>query len=386
MPHGRDIPLAPLTTLGVGGPARSLAVCEADELVIERARAADRAGEPLLVLGGGSNVVVADRGFRGVVIQLATRGVEFREAGAGRVELEAAAGERWDDLVAACVARGLAGVECLSGIPGLVGATPIQNVGAYGQQVSDCIRSVRVYDRRTERVCALDPTACRFSYRSSLFKREARDRYIVLSVGFALRRGDPAPPRYGELSRALQARCGGRAVSLQDVREAVLQLRRAKSMVIDPADPDSRSVGSFFVNPVVAPEAADVVERSARELRALGEQERMPRYPAGDGKVKLAAAWLIERAGFRRGYLHGRPDGAALSRRHALAIVNRGAASASDVIALARELRAGVRDRFGVELQPEPVLVGFSAEQLQELGIAAGPKRARRARSVSDEG
>ena len=335
--------LAAYTTLGLGGSAARLVEAESDEAVVEAVRAADAAGEPLLVLAGGSNVVVADEGFPGVVVRLLTSGV-----GRDGTAFDVAAGEPWDPFVAARVADGLAGVECLSGIPGSVGATPIQNVGAYGQEVSETIASVRVLDRRSGEVVDLAGADCGFSYRSSRFKREP-GRFVVLRVRFALDDlgGASRPVRYAELARRLGIEAGDTA-PVAGVREAVLALRRGKGMVVDPGDADSVSAGSFFTNPILSAEAFAELERRAGE--------RPPAWPEGDGRVKTSAAWLIERAGFARG--HGDPVGIAISDKHVLALTNRGAGTTVDLVALAREIAAAVRDRFGVELVPEPVFVG----------------------------
>jgi UDP-N-acetylmuramate dehydrogenase len=338
-------PLAPLTTLGIGGPARTLLRVEGEDDLVEALREVERAGDPLLVLGGGSNVVLADEGFEGTVIQLANRGVETFAHGAEAV-VDAAAGEPWDDLVTLCVDDGMSGVECLAGIPGLVGATPIQNVGAYGQEVSESIVSVRAYDRVERRFVELAGHACGFAYRHSMFKRSGR--WIIVSVKLALRLREPAKPvRYAELSRALGVAEGERA-PLRAVRDTVVALRREKGMVVDPSDPDTAGVGSFFTNPIVDAALAD-----AAEARAGGGA--MPRFPADGGRVKLAAGWLIERAGFAKGWAKGR---AAISGKHALAITNRGGATAVEILALAREVRDRVKERFGVTLEPEPVIMG----------------------------
>ncbi|HEV2820405.1 MAG TPA: UDP-N-acetylmuramate dehydrogenase, partial [Solirubrobacteraceae bacterium] len=294
-------------------------------------------------LAGGSNVVVADEGWPGTVLLLATRGVACDGPRLTTVQ----AGEPWDPFVARCVAEGRAGVECLSGIPGSTGATPIQNVGAYGQEVSETIASVRVLDRETDRVEDLAPQACGFSYRSSIFKRTP-GRWVVLSVTFALEVSSHSRPiRYPELAGALGVEPGATA-PLHDVRAAVLALRRGKGMVIDEADPDSISVGSFFTNPVLD-EAAFA---RLRERAGPG----VPGFPQPDGTVKTSAAWLIERAGFARG--HGDPLTIAISSKHTLALTNRGAGTTADLVALAREIAAGVRQAFGVDLHPEPVFVG----------------------------
>jgi UDP-N-acetylmuramate dehydrogenase len=342
--------LADLTTLRLGGPAGRIVEAADEAALIAAVREADAAGTPLLVLAGGSNVVVADDGFPGTVLRIASRGVH--EDGD---RLEVAAGEPWDPFVARCVAAGRAGLECLSGIPGSVGATPIQNVGAYGQEVADAIASVRAYDRARDAVLEIAADECGFSYRSSAFKR-APGRWLVLAVTFALpRQRHSQPIRYAELARALGV-AEGESAPLADVRGAVLALRRGKGMVIDPADPDSVSAGSFFTNPVLDAEAFAALEARARER--LGADVRVPRFPQADGTVKTSAAWLIERAGFTRG--HGDPATVAISAKHTLALTNRGAGTTAQLVALAREIADGVREAFGVDLEPEPVFVGHA--------------------------
>lgn len=345
-----QVPLSELTTLRVGGPARRLLSAATVEDVVEVVAGADAAGEPLLIIAGGSNLLIGDQGFDGTVLHVALGGIAIGESGDG-VRVVAGAGEAWDGVVAACVDAGLAGVECLSGIPGSTGATPIQNVGAYGQDVSETIASVSAYDRRTGTVVELEPEQCGFGYRSSAFK--GSDRYVVLRVSFALERSPLARPiRYAELARTLGVAPGDRP-PLRRAREAVLDLRRGKGMVIDPDDPDSVSAGSFFLNPILSGEAVASLQQRATER--LGEGTQVPVWPDGDGSVKTSAAWLIERAGFHRGYGDGR---AGISSKHTLAIVNRGGASSAELVALAREMRAGVQAAFGVSLRPEPTLVG----------------------------
>ena len=356
------VPLAPLTTLDVGGPARWLVDASSEaEVAAALAWARDRA-LPTLVLGGGSNLLVADRGFDGLVLCLrdATVRVEARTDGA-TITVEAAAGVRWDDLVDRAVREGWAGLECLSGIPGDVGATPIQNVGAYGQEVAETITSVRAVDRATGGPVELDRAACGFGYRDSIFKREAKDRYVVVAVRFALRPGGAPTLRYAEL----QARFEGRpAPSLAEVRAAVLALRRGKSMVWDPADENGRSAGSFFMNPTLDAEAAALARAQGIAAGVLGLGEAMPAFAAEGGRVKLSAGWLIERSGFRRGTSEG---AVGISTKHALALVNRGGATAAEIVAFARRVRAAVSDRFGVRLAMEPVLVGFLPEETAGL-------------------
>ncbi len=347
-------PLSELTTLRLGGPAARFVQADSEEDIVGAVRAGDAAGEPLLVLAGGSNVVVADEGFPGTVVLVATRGVERRPAG-GRTELTAQAGEPWDPFVEACVAEGLAGLEALSGIPGSVGATPIQNVGAYGQEVAQTVRAVRAFDRQLDRIEELAPEECGFGYRTSVFKR-CPGRWVVLAVTFSLESSTlGAPVAYPELARALGVEPGGRAAPAE-VREAVLALRRRKGMVVDPEDLDSVSAGSFFTNPVLSPEAfAELEERARVKLGAAGKP---PRFPHPDGRVKTSAAWLIERSGFARG--HGDPAGVAISTKHILALTNRGAGTAVALLALAHEVADGVEREWGVALQPEPVLVGHA--------------------------
>jgi UDP-N-acetylmuramate dehydrogenase len=350
-----DAPLAPLTTLRLGGPADRLVNVADEPELVDAVRAADAAGERLLLLAGGSNVVIADEGFPGLVVRVTTRGIDQAPAGDGRVRVTVQAGEEWDAVVAAAVAEGLAGIECLSGIPGSTGATPIQNVGAYGQDVSGTVTAVRVLDRRTGAVEDLPPEACGFAYRSSAFR--GRDTHVVLAVTFSLARAATAEPvRYAELARALDVEVGGTA-PLDEVRQAVLRLRRAKGMVIDPEDPDSVSAGSFFTNPIL--ESADFESLGRRAAERLGAEARPPRFPERDGRVKTSAAWLIERAGFSKGYGEGN---VGISAKHTLALVNRGGGTTAELVALAREIAGGVRMAFGVELRPEPTLVGVSLD------------------------
>jgi UDP-N-acetylmuramate dehydrogenase len=357
--------LSDLTTLRLGGPARRIVEARDERAVVDAVAEADANSEPLLVLAGGSNVVVADEGFPGTVVRMLTTGIEDRGGGVLHVQ----AGEPWDPFVERCVHAELAGIECLSGIPGSVGATPIQNVGAYGQEVSETITAVRVYDRRAQRVQELAPEDCGFSYRSSAFKRTP-GRWVVLAVTYALdRQPESRPVRYGELARELGVELGQTA-PLQQVREAVLRLRRRKGMVVDPDDPDSVSAGSFFTNPILA---ADEFARLAERVRQrLGAEVRPPAFPEPDGRVKTSAAWLVERAGFARG--HGSPGPIALSSKHTLALTNRGGGTATELLALAREIAAGVRDEFGVELVPEPVLVGHAWAEAAPDARAAEPR------------
>jgi UDP-N-acetylmuramate dehydrogenase len=349
-----NVPLAPLSTLGVGGPARFYArAADADAVEAGTAWAESRA-LPLFVLGGGSNVVVADEGYPGLVLHVVPEAIETRQADGG-VFVRAGAGVVWDALVATATDNDWAGVECLSGIPGRVGATPIQNVGAYGQDVSETITSVEAFDVVARSRVTLASTECGFGYRSSRFKGKDRDRYVILAVEYRLAPDGAPAIRYPDLQRHLDEH-GLTAPTLGQVRQAVIDIRRRKSMVLDPGDPNSRSVGSFFMNPVVSDETCAAVQQAALAMKAPGA-EGMPRWPMAGGGVKLSAAWLIERAGFRRGYRKGN---AAISENHTLALVNRGGATAREVIGLAREIRDGVRQAFAVSLVPEPVFVNAS--------------------------
>ena len=340
----------------LGGPAGRFTIATTERDLVGAVQRADEVGEELLILGGGSNLVVADQGFPGAVVQVATTGMttdiddEDTLASCSGATARVAAGENWDAFVAHAVAHRWVGVEALSGIPGLVGATPIQNVGAYGQEVADSIASVRTWDRvdRCQRTFAM--ADCGFGYRTSRFKTEP-DRYVVLEVSFQLKLGTLGPAvQYAELARSLGVEVGDRA-PIDAVRDAVLALRRSKGMVLDPTDHDTWSAGSFFTNPVLASDAAAVLPEDA------------PRWPQPDGTVKTSAAWLIDHAGFAKGYGDER---VSLSTKHTLALTNRGGARTSDLLALAREVRAGVAARFGVVLVNEPILVGCDLDDHRE--------------------
>ena len=334
---GRSLLLADHTTIHLGGPAATLVWADDEPGLIEHVTRADAAGAPVLVLGGGSNLIVADTGFDGVVVRVATRGTRIDRDGE-QVVMHVAAGEIWDDVVTGSLSQGLAGLECLSGIPGLAGATPIQNVGAYGCEISSLIGAVRAFDREQLRTVVLTAADCHFGYRTSALRGGAR--YVVLGIDLLLNAGDTSQPvQYQQLADALGIELGGRAPTV-DVRAAVLALRASKGMLIDAADPDSVSVGSFFTNPILRD---DEVPAGA------------PKWPTSDGLVKTSAAWLIEQAGFERGFGDG-PVG--LSNKHTLALVNRGGATTAELMAFAARIRAGVAERFGVVLDVEPVLVG----------------------------
>ncbi|MCU1536059.1 MAG: UDP-N-acetylmuramate dehydrogenase [Humibacillus sp.] len=361
MREQNDVPLSTLMTMRVGGPAARLVTVETTDELVDAVREVDDADEPLLVVSGGSNLLVADEGFAGTVVHVATSGVTPESADlCGGAVVRVAAGEDWDGLVEQAVVEGWAGIEALSGIPGRTGATPIQNVGAYGQDVSQTIWSVRTWDRREQAVRTFAGPDCGFGYRHSRFK--GSDRYVVLDVVFQLEVADLSRPiAYAALADGLGVPLGTR-VPLSDARAAVLEQRRSRGMVLDAADHDTWSCGSFFTNPVLEAHEFDrLVERAAARLgtgdgAALAAGSTPPRYPERDGRVKTSAAWLIDRAGFAKG--HGLPGPAALSSKHTLAVTNRGDATTADVLALAREVRDGVQDAFGVRLVNEPVLVG----------------------------
>lgn len=343
-----NISLASRTTLGVGGPARYFAEARSEAEVVEAVESARSRGLPLFILGGGSNVVVADAGFAGLVLKVGITEVARSDGFGGAVMFAAGAGCDWDALVEQTVEAGCAGLECLSGIPGTVGGTPIQNVGAYGQEVSQSIEQVRALDLRSLEVKTLNGSDCGFGYRSSMFNTAERGRYIVFSVSFALRPGGKPNLRYPDLQQFF---VGATEPTLREVRAAVREIRHRKAMLIVPGEEDARSAGSFFKNPVLPQPFVD--ELSAR-LAVHGS--RLTTYPAGDGYRKLPAAWLVEHAGFSKGYCSGR---AGISRKHALAIVNRGGATAAEIVALKDAIQQRVFDQFGIMLEPEPVFVGF---------------------------
>ncbi|WP_372490381.1 UDP-N-acetylmuramate dehydrogenase [Aeromicrobium wangtongii] len=334
--------LAELTTLRLGGPARAVIDATTEEHLVDIVRIADEAGDPVLLVGGGSNLVVGDHGVDATVVRVLNRGVTVDADACSGAMVTVAAGEPWDDVVARAVTEGWVGVEALSGIPGSTGATPIQNVGAYGQEVAQTIASVRTYDRYDRRIRTYAAADCEFAYRQSRFKAEPQ-RHVVLSVTFQLALGDlGAPVAYAELARTLGVGVGERA-PLRDVREAVLALRRGKGMVLDAADHDTWSAGSFFTNPILTPEQAAALPPEA------------PRFEQPDGSVKTSAAWLIDHAGFAKG--HGSAS-VSLSTKHTLALTNRGGATTTQLLDLAREVRDGVERAYGIRLVNEPVLVG----------------------------
>jgi len=340
----RHVPLAPFTTLELGGPANHFVRAEDESTLSGALRWAADEGISTAVLGGGSNLIVPDEGYDGLVIHMGITNVEFLDGG----EVKAGAGVPWETVVDGALSRGWAGLECLTGIPGSTGATPIQNVGAYGQEVAEVIAAVRVLRRGAMTFEELGPEECAFGYRDSWFKREP-DRFIVCAVRFALRPNGAGTVRYAELEKSVRA-----DATLSDIRRAVLDLRRRKSMVIDPADPNRRSAGSFFLNPIVAAGEADrVVEQAIRD-NLVSDPSEVPRYAAGEGQVKLAAGWLIEKAGIAKGTRRG---AFGVSTRHALALVHHGGGTTADLLAFADEIRTRVRDQFGINLEREPRLL-----------------------------
>ena len=377
-----NVPLAPLTTLKIGGPARFFVRAESEEQVIRAFEFARENSLRVFVLGGGSNVLISDKGFDGLVLQIALKGIS-RKYGDGFVFITAQAGEDWDAFVAKCVEENLAGVECLSGIPGSIGGTPVQNVGAYGQEVSETIVSVTCYDRNSAEIVGLTNAECGFEYRKSIFNSTEKDRYVVLAVKYKLRRdgapkivykdlreyferdaaarrrgdtesGDGETVRKGESEEILENPQSAFRIphsyspTLQETRDAIIEIRRAKSMVIDEDDPNSRSAGSFFKNPVVA-----LTKYS--EIAATAERE-VPKFAVDDSHVKIPAAWLIENAGFHKGFALGN---VGISTNHTLALINRGGATADEIIELRNLIQQKIAARFGIELVPEPVFIGF---------------------------
>jgi UDP-N-acetylmuramate dehydrogenase len=344
------VTLAPYTTFGIGGPARWFAEASSEEEVAEAARFAREANVPVFALGGGSNLLVSDAGYPGLVLRIVLDGIEEERQGVRRI-FRVAAGVNWDTLVSRTVAKQCAGIECLAGIPGTTGGTPVQNVGAYGQEVSQTIVHVRAFDLENESFIDMRGEDCGFGYRSSRFNLRDKGRYIVTRVDFALLQGGAPTLEYGDLKRYFEEKRV--KPSLKETCDAVRTIRKSKGMVLSPKDPDSRSAGSFFKNPVVP---AKVYERIAAGFAPAP----VPHFPAdvgwqGEPRVKIPAAWLLEKAGFHRGYVRG---AAGISSRHTLALINRGEARAADILALRDEIRAGVEQQFGVRLEPEPVWLG----------------------------
>jgi UDP-N-acetylmuramate dehydrogenase len=356
-----NIPLAPFTTFRVGGPTRYFIEGRSESDIKEALAFAEEKRLPLFVLGGGSNLVIADEGWPGLVLKVGLKGVEF-DFDRDTALFYARAGENWDDFVALAVERDCAGIECMSGIPGTVGGTPVQNVGAYGQDVSQTIKAVRVLEIASGNVKELNNQECGFAYRSSIFNRDASGKCIVLEVTFLLKQGGAPMLEYADLQRFFAPE--QKKPGLRQVRDAVRRIRQSKAMLLVPGDEDCRSAGSFFKNPIVSAEEALRIKKLAQQ-RTPGQV--VPQYPAEDGRVKLAAAWLVEQAGFHKGYSRG---AVGISRKHSLAIVNRGSATAQDIIALKHEIEQKVFDVWGVHLQPEPVFVGFQPHEERKSSIA----------------
>jgi UDP-N-acetylmuramate dehydrogenase len=355
----QNVSLAKKTTLEVGGPAAELAMPVTEAETVDTYRALDADGVAVLTLGGGSNMLISDGGWDGTVVQSNNFAMSVTSDGDDRL-VEVAAGIEWDELVAFCVDENFAGLECLSGIPGRVGAAPIQNIGAYGQEVAEVVEAVRCLDRGSGEVVDLPASECGFGYRSSKFKDEWRQSHVILSLTLRLRAGGDATVRYPELRSRLGMADGLEPPPLGSVRDIVLRIRRRKSMVSDPTDPNRRSAGSFFTNPIVADDVLEKVKAAATGIEA-----ELPMWPTDAGGTKLSAAWLIERTGFERGFTFGK---VGLSSNHCLALINRGGARAESLVALASLIRRQVRTSFGVTLHPEPAFVGFDQTADELLG------------------
>ena len=348
----QNVLLAPFTTLKIGGNARFFVSAENEDQVIEAFNFAKENSFELFILGGGSNILISDKGFDGLVLQIAIKGISTDTESSGKTNITAGAGEDWDAFVRFCVEKNFQGIECLSGIPGLVGGTPVQNVGAYGQEVSETIVSVRCFDRKTFGIVEMNNTECKFAYRKSIFNTTDLERFIVLSVKYALNVAENPKIVYADLQKHFDEK----NPTLKETREAVLAIRASKSMVIDENDVNSRSAGSFFKNPVVSKEIFEKVVEKARNLKIIQENQNLPFYKAGGENVKIPAAWLIENSGFQKGFTKGN---AGLSTRHTLAIINRENATAADILDLMNEIQNTVKRNFGILLIPEPVFVGF---------------------------
>ena len=343
-----NVLLAPFTTLKIGGKARFFVSAKSESEVIAALNFAESNDFEVFILGGGSNVLIADEGFDGLILQVALKGISIVEGKNDEVCVTAQAGEDWDKFVEYCVGKNLAGVECLSGIPGFVGGTPVQNVGAYGQEVAETIVTVRCFDRETKEILELTNADCKFAYRTSIFNTTQKNRFVVLAVIFALKQNGAPKIAYKDLQQIFV----DKMPTLQETLEAVLKIRREKSMVIDENDPNSRSAGSFFKNPIVSPDKFAVIIESAKKSGI----ENVPGFVVNEKSIKIPAAWLIEKSGFYKGFTKNK---VGLSTRHTLALVNRGDASANEILALKDEIQTEVKRKFGIELQPEPIFIGF---------------------------
>lgn len=348
----KDVPLAPLTTFKIGGKARFFVRAESEDEVIQAFNFIKKNDFEIFVLGGGSNVLISDNGFDGLVLQIGLKGISMIQNNDEIVKIKAEAGEDWDEFVEFCVNKNLAGLECLSGIPGFVGGTPIQNVGAYGQEVSETIISVRVFDRKSKEILEFSNTECQFEYRQSIFNTKEQDRFIVLSVTYALKQdGEPKI-----VYKDLQNYFGDKKPTLKETREAVLKIRSAKSMVIDENDINSQSAGSFFKNPIISFEKFEEIKESIIRKSLIGKDEEIPFFKIDEKRIKIPAAWIIEKSGFHKGFEMGN---AGLSSNHTLAIINRGNANADEVLQLMNEIQTKVKVNFNVPLKPEPIFIGF---------------------------
>ncbi len=347
-----NVPLAPFTTLKIGGNARFFVCAENEQQVIEAFNFAKENSFELFILGGGSNVLISDKGFDGLVLQIALKGILLQNENSQTVDITAGAGEDWDKFVEFCVEKNFQGIECLSGIPGFVGGTPVQNVGAYGQEVSETIVSVRCFDRRSEEVFEMSNSECKFAYRTSIFNSTDKERFIVLAVKYTLHVAANPKIVYADLQKHFDEKIP----TLKETREAVLAIRSAKSMIIDENDVNSRSAGSFFKNPIVSMETLEKVEEKARDLKIIEKEKNIPFYKVDEKNVKIPAAWLIENSGFYKGFAK---ETVGLSTKHTLAIVNLGNATAADVLNLKSEVQIKVNEQFGILLLPEPIFVGF---------------------------
>ncbi len=347
-----NVPLAPLTTLKIGGNARFFVRAETEDQIIAACSFAMNNDFRIFILGGGSNVVVSDDGFDGLIVQVAIKGISFEQKDLQTMNVVANAGEDWDQFVDLCVDKNLQGIECLSGIPGFIGGTPVQNVGAYGQEVSETIMSVRCFDRKSRNIVELNSSDCKFSYRASIFNTTEKERFVVLAVKYLLQIDRTPKIVYADLQKHFDERLP----TIKETRELVLKIRAAKSMVIDKSDPNSKSVGSFFKNPVVSKVMFENVQNKARQLELLKPNQQLPCYAVDDASVKIPAAWLIENSGFNKGYAH---ENVGLSTKHSLSIINRGQAKAIEVLRLQDEIQKSVMEHFDILLIPEPVFVGF---------------------------
>lgn len=341
-----NVPLAALTTFKIGGNARFFVEAENEQEIIKAFEFADENDLEVFILGGGSNILIADEGFDGVVLKINSKGISFDEKSDGRFLVNVQAGEDWDEFVKICVEKNLAGIECLSGIPGLVGGTPIQNVGAYGQEVSETIFSVRVFDRKTKEILDLSNKDCKFAYRQSIFNTTHKNRFIVLSVIFNLTKNVEPKIVYADLKKHF----GDKKPTLQETREVVRKIRESKGMLVRQGGLDANSAGSFFKNPIVN------LEKFEKINKIFGESEKVPSFGVDENSVKIPAAWLIEKSGFDKGFQLGN---AGISTKHTLALTNRGNATAKDILRLKEEIQNKIKEKFGIELIPEPNFIGF---------------------------